>query len=686
MEQTLKLAAKAGDPNAIAQLIAQALRSKKITARAVRTDTKLVILLSAEETPAHSQADFIKKGLAKIQPQGIKTVAVRAQNASSTRIAWAKQWYLLQPTQSPQPHSSPASPEASTIAPSAQPISRDQDVTSHSSALGQIAPLAGDVAQPADTGIWRDKNLLVMRRGAQLPDRCIKTNQPAQGKRYQAELRWLPWWYIFLGAISLFAAIFLSHRATLSVGMTERQLKKYKQSAFVGWILTALGVILCIAPLALPIDKYPEWVKWILILGLILLLIGPVISLIVARPVSIATIRGDFIWLRGVSKPYLNRLPEWQPARQQQAIKATVAQSIKPWHRWEARLFDSFISCLLAVVLLDIFWPSVIELTFSNQAHDIAFTAIILLLHAVLFEPILLCSWGTTPGKALLRIQVRQRNGQKLSYLQAVNRSLSVGVGGMALGIHPISLFTMLSGYRQLTTKGITTWDRVGGFTVSHQKVSVLRRSVIAALIGLFVFLGVVGTIVEESGYANHSIAQESIVNGDNFLNAAQYQDALEAYDDAIEIGANDAVTWGNRGFALHGLEQYEEALISYDKSIKIDANDALAWNARGNVLSDLGRYEEAVASYDRAIELEPHNAFIWTHRGLALGVLGKHEQALASLKTALDQDRNDAFIWFAHSNLLYKMGKYAEAQSAYQRAISLEPSLIDEINKVNGL
>ena len=37
-------------------------------------------------------------------------------------------------------------------------------------------------APAAEAGVWRDGRLLVMHKSAQLPDRCVKSNQPADGR------------------------------------------------------------------------------------------------------------------------------------------------------------------------------------------------------------------------------------------------------------------------------------------------------------------------------------------------------------------------------------------------------------------------------------------------------------------------------------------------------------------------
>lgn len=78
----------------------------------------------------------------------------------------------------------------------------------------------------------------------------------------------------------------------------------------------------------------------------------------------------------------------------------------------------------------------------------------------------LLISSLNTPGKALLGIKVRRVDGSRLSYEEGFNRTLRVIGYGLGLGLPIISLVTALISYRHLTTKGTTTWDRIGGLVV----------------------------------------------------------------------------------------------------------------------------------------------------------------------------------------------------------------------------
>lgn len=45
----------------------------------------------------------------------------------------------------------------------------------------------------------------------------------------------------------------------------------------------------------------------------------------------------------------------------------------------------------------------------------------------------------------------------------------------MGIGLPLISLVTNIESYNELTKKGITSWDRDGGFVVSHHKIGIFK-------------------------------------------------------------------------------------------------------------------------------------------------------------------------------------------------------------------
>jgi len=103
----------------------------------------------------------------------------------------------------------------------------------------------------------------------------------------------------------------------------------------------------------------------------------------------------------------------------------------------------------------------------------------------------LLSTWGSTPGKSLLKITLRSSTGDKLSFSSALNRSFSVWWRGLGTGFPIASLFTLIVAYKNLSGNGVTTWDREGNFSVSHNRIGALR-TIIAILffVGFLIIIG----------------------------------------------------------------------------------------------------------------------------------------------------------------------------------------------------
>ena len=98
-----------------------------------------------------------------------------------------------------------------------------------------------------------------------------------------------------------------------------------------------------------------------------------------------------------------------------------------------------------------------------------------------------------------------------------------------------------------------------------------------------------------------------------------------------------DAEGWFLRGNAAFQAERHEEALAAYDRAIELRSDDADAHYNRGIVLGELDRHEQALAAYDRAVELRPYFPVGHYNRACGLGKLGNFEEALAALERAFE-------------------------------------------------
>jgi len=156
---------------------------------------------------------------------------------------------------------------------------------------------------------------------------------------------------------------------------------------------------------------------------------------------------------------------------------------VYPWRRYWARLFDISFIMPIYIILIALFYP---RLNYSITRMDSFIGGTLLLLfYLIFFEPMMLSSFGTTPGKALLGIKIRDLSGNKISYTTGMKRGFLVWLNGMGIGIPLITLFTMIAAYNRLKRNGITSWDEKCGINIIHHRISILR---VILFIVIFIF------------------------------------------------------------------------------------------------------------------------------------------------------------------------------------------------------
>ncbi len=121
------------------------------------------------------------------------------------------------------------------------------------------------------------------------------------------------------------------------------------------------------------------------------------------------------------SLPWADRV-KWEEPPDVPPVEGAV-WAFNPWQRFWARMLDMGLAGLAVTALL--------ALGFHFNTNDVSLPVDILytVLHwglVLALEPLLLCTWGTTPGKWLMGLELRNKWGRKLSFSQAFQRTLGV--------------------------------------------------------------------------------------------------------------------------------------------------------------------------------------------------------------------------------------------------------------------
>lgn len=166
-----------------------------------------------------------------------------------------------------------------------------------------------------------------------------------------------------------------------------------------------------------------------------------------------------------------------------------VVPQVRPWVRYWARMLDICLFGLVGGVVMGIFAPQALSKQGSDQLFGIA-----LLFVWAFVEPFMVATFGTTPGKWLLKVRLTLAAGSAVSYSHALSRSITVWWRGLGIGFPIVSLITLIIAYGQLTRNGVTSWDKEGGFVVAHEKIGVGRVIATIAFFITFLVLIAVGS------------------------------------------------------------------------------------------------------------------------------------------------------------------------------------------------
>lgn len=90
------------------------------------------------------------------------------------------------------------------------------------------------------------------------------------------------------------------------------------------------------------------------------------------------------------------------------------------------------------------------------------------------------------------------------------------------------------------------------------------------------------------------------------------------------------------QAMTLAKLQRFEQALNTYDETLELKPDSAEAWFGKATALNRLEQYETALGAFDRAISLRDGFYKAWFGKARAHGLLGQKEQTLVALQQAI--------------------------------------------------
>jgi hypothetical protein len=179
------------------------------------------------------------------------------------------------------------------------------DFNPYAAPRSEIAP--DDSHLTGEGGLWRDGPLLMIRKGTELPDRCVKCNGTAGGYRLKRTLSWHPSYWFLLVLVSpliyIIVALCVRKTAKVAVGLCERHRSARRRAIAVGWLLSLAGIGLIV------LSGYD--IPFLNLAGIGVLVGGILFGIIRSQVLVPKRIDQNFVWLKKVSPEYLAALPRF---------------------------------------------------------------------------------------------------------------------------------------------------------------------------------------------------------------------------------------------------------------------------------------------------------------------------------------------------------------------------------------
>jgi len=142
----------------------------------------------------------------------------------------------------------------------------------------------------------------------------------------------------------------------------------------------------------------------------------------------------------------------------------------------------------------------------------------------------------------------------------------------------------------------------------------------------------------EETSNEDLQEAQKYNQQGIELMKLGDYAEAVEAFQQAVEIYPDSEKIYSNLGIALGHDRRFEEAVSAFQQALEINPQNWETYNNLGIALGSQEKYEQAIAAFQEAIALNPDAPMSYHNSAVAYIKQEKWQEAITSLEAAQER------------------------------------------------
>lgn len=118
-----------------------------------------------------------------------------------------------------------------------------------------------------------------------------------------------------------------------------------------------------------------------------------------------------------------------------------------------------------------------------------------------------------------------------------------------------------------------------------------------------------------------------------------RYQEADEAFTEALRYDTRNARAWLGKAKALAGMDRWGASIQAVDRFISLIPDSREGWLFKAELLLEKNRHQDAERAYAKYLDMEPSDSKAWCGRGVALQAMGLVDDAEKCFKKCIEID-----------------------------------------------
>jgi len=166
--------------------------------------------------------------------------------------------------------------------------------------------------------------------------------------------------------------------------------------------------------------------------------------------------------------------------------------------------------------------------------------------------------------------------------------------------------------------------------------------------------------------------------SGDAYYNRARkalqekkYEEAMEAFDKAVELGClQQAQALNMKGTFVFLKGDTQGAVENFNKAIEIDPKHVQTYIKRASIYMEQGDIAATFKQFEDAIGLDPTNPDIYYHRGQVNYINGNYDAAAKDYSESIKLDESFVYAHIQLGVVQYKLGSISSAMATFKNTL----------------